>query len=526
MVIARRSLTIIPRFLLTILVCLASIRLTIPQQDAKWRDALTPAGQQALSVISADSLRGHLSFIASDLLEGRKDGSPGEAVAAEYIAAQFRRAGLKPAGNDGYFQSAPKTELTPAQEGYKCLLKAGDRSVEISPLRFVLADSTGSRTALMALHIDDAEVIKVPFGGNLAGQFPDMHGKVILTDYPATPDRGAIARRQEFLSRLAAAAPALIAEVRGGAPRDSSYFSNGTMVDYVPGERQPAGTPIAILTGDAVAKLYAELPEGAGKAVFTLHLGGPKAKQLVMRNVVGMLPGSDPAFADRYILLTAHYDGVGPRPGTSGGWDAANDDGSGTVSVIEIAAALASMKERPRSSIVFMTFYGEEAGGLGSRYYAEHPLFPIEKTIADINLEQVGRTDSSEGDQSRRASLTGFDYSDLGQVFRRAGELTEVTVYKHEKNSDPYFAASDNVELANIGIPAHTLCVAYMFADYHGPGDTWQKINYENMALTDRMITTALLILANSDREPRWNAGAPQASRYLAAWKKNHEAGK
>ncbi len=352
------------RFFAAGLFIAASISSGTAQHERKWQGTLTPAEKEALSAISADSLRGHLSFIASDLLQGRKDGSEGEAVAAEYIAAQFRRAGLKPGGDDGYFQDVRKAE--------------------------------------------------------------------------------------------------------------------------------PAAA----------------------------------AKHTVLHNVIGLLPGSDPKLVDRYILLTAHYDGVGPRPGTVGGWNAANDDGSGTVSVIEIAAALASMKERPRSSLVFMTFYGEEAGGLGSRFYAQHPLFPIEKTIADINLEQVGRTDSTEGDQSRRASLTGFDYSDLAEVFRQAGELTGVTVYKHEKNSDLFFGASDNLELANLGIPAHTLCVAFMFADYHGPGDTWQKINYDNMALTDRMVAAALLILADSEREPHWNAAVPQASRYLAAWERNREAGK
>ncbi len=349
----------------TLLSCVAFAQGTATN-GAQWDYTITAVEQQTLATISADSLRGHLSFLASDLLGGRKDGSAGEAIAAEYIAAQFRRAGLKPVGDDGYFQDAGNKGLIPK-----------------------------------------------------------------------------------------------------------------------PGE-----------------------------------------KKVGLRNVIGLLPGSDPKLADRYILLTAHYDGVGRQPGSDRGWDAANDDGSGTASLIEIAAALASMKQRPRSSLVFIAFYGEEAGGLGSTYYAEHPAFPIDKTIADINLEQVGRTDSTEGDQSRRASLTGFDYSDLGEVFRRAGELTGVTVYKHEQNSGPFFSASDNVVLANLGIPAHTLCVAFMFADYHGAGDTWQKIDYDNMALTDKLVATALLILAQSDREPRWNAGVPQASRYLAAWKKNHETGR
>lgn len=245
-----------------------------------------------------------------------------------------------------------------------------------------------------------------------------------------------------------------------------------------------------------------------------------------LRNVIGLLPGSDPKLSDTYILLTAHYDGTGSRPGMEGGFNAANDNGSGTVSVIEVASALATLKVRPRRSLVFMAFYGEEEGDLGSRFYGDHPIFPIAKTIADLNLEQVGRTDSTEGDQSKRASVTGFDYSDLGEILSKAGKFTGVAVYKDEHNSDQFFGASDNVALAERGIPAHTLCVAFMFADYHGAGDTWQKINYENMALTDRMIATALLILAQSDEEPRWNAFLPQASRYRSAWEKSHEAAK
>lgn len=320
----------------------------------RWDYTLSAPQQQAVAAISAESLRGHLSFIASDLLQGRKDGTVGESVAAEYIAAQFRRAGLEPAGDHDYFQTVSRS---------------GDTR---SPLR----------------------------------------------------------------------------------------------------------------------------------------------------NVIGLLPGSDPKLAGSYILLTAHYDGTGPQSGVLR--NAANDDGSGTVSVIEIASVLATLKERPRRSLVFMTFCGEEVGDVGSGFYGRHPLFPLEKTIADINLEQVGRTDSSEGDQTKRASLTGFDYSNIGEILRRAGELTGITVYKDTQNSDRYFSASDNAELAGVGIPAHTLCVAFMFPDYHGTGDTWQKVNYENMAATDRMVATALLILAQSADEPRWNADEPKASRFLEAWKRMH----
>ena len=215
-------------------------------------------------------------------------------------------------------------------------------------------------------------------------------------------------------------------------------------------------------------------------------------------------------------MVTAHYDHLGQRPSAESDqtYNGANDDGSGTVSVIELAGALASLEPRPKRSLVFMTFFGEEHGMLGSRYYAKHPLVPLEATVADVNLEQVGRTDSSEGPQLAAASMTGFDYSSLGKTFQRAGQHLGVRVFKHERFSDPYFGASDNIAFAQQGIPAHTLCVAYQYPDYHGVGDHWEKINFANMALVDRVVALGLLMIADDPKSPRWNEANPKARRY------------
>jgi Zn-dependent M28 family amino/carboxypeptidase len=240
-----------------------------------------------------------------------------------------------------------------------------------------------------------------------------------------------------------------------------------------------------------------------------------------LRNVLAMLPGSDPVLKDTYVLVTAHYDHIGMRSGGEGDRinNGANDDGSGTVSVIELATALAKLKERPKRTIVFMTVFGEEKGLLGSRYYGKHPLFPIEKTVADVNLEHVGRTDDQEGDKTGTATLTGFDYTDVGPIFQRAGELTGIKVYKHEKNSDSFFGRSDNQALADQGVPAHTLCVAFIFPDYHQVGDHWDKINYPNLAKTNRMVALALLMMANNPTAPKWNEANSKTARYVRAWK-------
>jgi Peptidase family M28 len=146
-------------------------------------------------------------------------------------------------------------------------------------------------------------------------------------------------------------------------------------------------------------------------------------------------------------------------------------------------------------------------------------VFPLAKTVADLNLEQVGRTDSTEGTQISNASLTGFDYSDLTAFVQRAGESTGIKVYKNEQGSDNYFAASDNFSLAEVGVPAETLCVAFDYPDYHAVGDEWQKIDYDNMAKVDRAIALSMFLMADSEQPVRWNEGNPKTAPYVKASK-------
>lgn len=314
--------------------------------------ALTPEQQGVVSHISADSLRGHLSFIASDLLEGRNTPSRGLDIAAEYIAAQFRRAGLEPVGDHDYFQTA-------------------------------------------------------------------------------------------------------------------------------------------------------KLPNGEA------------------RNVAGLLRGSDPALSQTYVILSAHYDHIGMRSsGEDRIYNGANDDGSGTVSVVEIASALAAAPERPKRSILFLTFYGEEPGLWGSSYYVDHPLEPLSKTIAEINLEQIGRTDATDGRHVNVAFVTGYDYSNVGSILDQAAQPAGVEM---KPIKGDYFSRSDNFAFARAGIPAHTLAVAADYSDYHKVSDEWQKIDYANMANVDRGIALGLLQLASDAPPPAWNEHSAAARRYADAAKKQRQ---
>jgi len=330
--------------------------LALAGQPFAWDVKVSPARKQVLEAISANSLKGNLSFLSSDLLEGRATPSRGLDIAAEFIAAQFRRAGLEPLGDDGYFQTA------------------------------------------------------------------------------------------KF------------------RPRNAT-------------------------------------------------------EEAKVRNVVGILRGTDPKLKDTYILITAHYDHIGMKKEGEGDliFNGANDDGSGTVSVIELASAFS--KHKPKRSIVFMTFYGEERGLVGSSYYGKNPLVPIEKTVADINLEQVGRTDDTEGPRVGAISMTGQDYTDVGRIFEAAGKSVGVGVQKYGPNSDDVFDRSAQAAEAVQGIPAHTICTAFEYPDYHGVGDHWDKVDYENMAKVNKLVALAVMAIADSPVEPKWNEANPNTERFVKAWK-------
>lgn len=323
---------------------------------------LTPEMRIVMGHITANSLRGHVSFLASDLLEGRDTPSRGLDIAGEYIASQFRRLGLEPAG------------LTP--EG--------------------------------------------------------------LTPEGLKPDG------------------------------DDEYFQT------------------------VVVK-----PEDPNS---------PKS-----RNVAAILRGSDPMLRDTYVMVSSHYDHLGlAQTGDDRVFNGANDDASGTASVLEVANALASLHPRPRRSVLFIFFCGEEKGLRGSRYYAAHPLVPLAKTVAQLNLEQMGRTDAPDGAHLSQANVTGFDFSSVTPIVVDAGKRAGVAVTKDDKASDAYFNRSDNGPLARLGIPAHTMSVTYEFPDYHAVGDEWRKLDYDNMAKVDQAVGIAALRLAQSPMPPQWSATAPK----------------
>jgi Peptidase family M28 len=264
------------------------------------------------------------------------------------------------------------------------------------------------------------------------------------------------------------------------------------------------------------------LENNVAKPPESQDLHGPET----VNNVIAVLPGSDPVLKKTYVFLTAHYDHLGttktagreaadhPLPDSADQiYNGANDDGSGTISVLAIAQALAKLQPHPKRSIVFALFFGEELGLLGSRYYIQRPTVPIRDIVAEVNLEQIGRTDSTEGPELNRFSLTGTGYSTVPPLMKCAAARVGVSTYIDDGNDD-YFTRSDNISFASKGIPAHTLCVAFDFPDYHRVSDEWQKINYQNMARVDRAIAVGILDLANCRKRPVWNLSNAKTTQF------------
>ena len=224
------------------------------------------------------------------------------------------------------------------------------------------------------------------------------------------------------------------------------------------------------------------------------------------RNVIGILRGSHPQLRDTYVIVSAHYDHVGVARNCSEEdciRNGANDNASGVAAMIQIAAELAASRPVPLRSLVFIAFFGEEAGLHGSSYYVRNPAVPLASTIAAINFEQLGRTDDKRGPQLRRAALTGFGYSTVGSRMKASAALHGVEIYDPPDTLE-YFARSDNMPLARAGVPAHTVAVTLDFADYHGPDDEWEKIDYANMTRVTRALATGVRGIANSRVAPKW----------------------
>ncbi len=470
---------------------------------------LTAPEKALLVPISADTMKGHVSFLASDALEGRDTPSRGLEVAGEYIASQFRRFGLEPAGDEGYFQNAPYVLIKQPMDAFQVTLEAGGRN-------WKAAAASAMVTTTAAASLTGVEVVKVSLPDESAAlpARETVQGKAVILVAPART-RAMMNKREALL----AMGPAVV--VMGGF-----VFSSGPRLTEAGAAGAAGRAPLVVTSDPDFPKFAAELPDGATAAKLSATIQAPVNEPIQLRNVIAKLPGSDAKLADSYVLLTAHYDHVGLARRGEGDRinNGANDDASGVATVLSLAEAFSKVPQRPKRTIVFMTYFGEEKGLFGSRYYASHPVFPLVKTVANLNFEHMGRTDDNEGPRVGKITASGFDYTTIGDVLIEAGQATGVEAWKHDKNSDLFFARSDNQALADAGVPALTLAVSWIFPDYHRVGDEWAKLDYANMEKVVRTCAVTVSRIANGDVAPQWVEAHPKVEKYVKAWKDLHAA--
>jgi len=226
-------------------------------------------------------------------------------------------------------------------------------------------------------------------------------------------------------------------------------------------------------------------------------------------NLLGLLEGSDPKLAGEVLVVDAHYDhlGIGAPVAGDSIYNGADDDASGTVSVLAVAKALAR-GPRPKRSILFVLTTGEEEGLLGTQWLLAHFPLPFDSVVANLETEMIGRPDSLAGGAGK-AWLTGYDRSTMGAMLKRA----RIPIVADPRPAQHFFERSDNIAFAERGIPAHTLSSFNLHADYHQPSDDLSRIDFAHMTAVINSAMRAVDLLANGPL-PVWNPGgrpAPQA---------------
>ena len=464
--------------------------------------------------ITAEDLKKHLYIVAGPEMEGRETATEGQRKAAAYIENYFKQLGLAPGVNGGYQQPYPVYQDS--------LLKA---SIDINGKQFQpFTDFTISLSSANSSTLMTSEVVFVGYGISDSTRDDykgiDARGKIVLVlagTPPAAAQPASVPRRSFGPSPVMEAAlnhgAVAVFQVQPGFPRRAG-LSKGPQ--YVSGFRKTI-YPNLYGISDQVAESIMGTDYAAAKEA--MKAGNPKAKSysanvfvefskvitaLQSTNVIGFLEGTDKK--DEYVFLTAHYDHIG-KTATGVINYGADDDGSGTVSILELAEAFVKAKaagKGPRRSIVFMTVSGEEKGLWGSAYYGDHPVYPLEKTTVDLNIDMIGRIDPKRkiGDSTNYVYVVGDDKlsSDLRPISEAMNKkYTKLELdYKFNEPNDPerIYYRSDHYNFARKGVP-----IIFYFngthADYHRPGDTPDKINYDLMAKRARFVFFTAWDMAN-----------------------------
>lgn len=477
----------------------------------------TPADPSAMGAhtITERDMRARIGYLASDALKGRDTPSQGLETAAAYIASEFERMGLEPGGDAGtFFQRYPFPVLQLDTMAAAFSVQRGSQRTRLAYGRdFIIARGTPESVSA-SLHfvgVADSSMKSFPEGVN------DGIAAVSMSGAPDRAWRASASRMQRLAQGAGAKALVILVDDAWTpavfATRNRAFTTaQGALgglrnipVYYV---RQTSARPLFRSAGQDLAALSASggvrEPVTLSGSTFALEGKVKVIRDANPPNVIGILRGSDPALRDTYVVLSAHMDHVGVRmPNASGDsvFNGADDDASGTSAVVEVAEALASMTARPARSVLFITVSGEEKGLLGSEYFADHPTVPIDKMVANINMDMIGRNAPDS------IVVIGQQYSSLGPLLQEVGarhpEL-RLTLSQDIWPEERFFFRSDHYNFAKKDIPA-IFFFNGVHADYHQPSDEISKINADKAARVAQLAFHMTWAIANGRTAPQWS---------------------
>ncbi|MGD8329452.1 MAG: M28 family peptidase [Acidobacteriota bacterium] len=515
----------------------------------------------AIDSIRQQDMRADLYFLASDAMNGRRAATRDVAVAAEFIKARFERLGLTPAGDgNSYFQDFDLA-WTEIGDGDNSLLIEGvdtggprRRTVgqDYYTLNFSASGSAAGELVYAGFGIVDPRLGYDDYLGE------DVTGKIVLVldsepgvDDPDSRFDGLITAEQSRDWRKA-----LAAQARGAAGvlfvrdvhnrGDVEDYDNAAVNYWRVGTRGPRYMldvwldEIDIPAARISARLAERLVAGSGQSLEdlarsaesergrgVLPLPGPQVQlnasvrrnRAPARNVLGAILGSDPELRNEVVIISAHFDHDGANE--QGIYHGADDDGSGTVALLDIAEAYtlaAAQGRRPRRTVIFAAWDAEERGLLGAWYYTEAPVLPLGSTVAVLNMDMIGRNEEVPADGGARfrglepqtaesnadaINIMGYTHSsDLRNDIEQAnGDIGLELKFRYDNNASQLLRRSDHWPFLQVGVPA-TFFHTGLHPDYHRFSDTPDRINYPKMEKIARLVYLTSWMLANDDGQP------------------------
>jgi hypothetical protein len=476
-----------------------------------------PAGRVEPAATSPEirvtDLRAHVQVLASDAYEGRMSTEAGGRMAAEYVAASFRQSGLAPKGVDGTWFQPFTVPLPVLGEGNLLAMKAGEAS------RSYALGTQWNPISVTATADVAAGLVFAGFGiaakegrDDYAGL--DVKGRVVLVLRRA-PTRQ-LMDHAPLLAKLNAAAQrgaaALLVVNDAGTVKEGGDVllpwnahigaaAGSAKIPFAFVSRAAAGEMLAAAGLDLDAVETAARAGAASRALpeveVRLRTAMSETREANARNVVGFLLGRDPELADEVVVIGAHHDHVGRGgPGSLAGpegrahvHNGADDNASGTALLLELAEWFARGENRPRRSLLFLSFSGEELGLLGSIHYVKHPLVPLEDTVAMVNLDMVGRCTKNNLEVGGVGTARG-----LRELVAAANRVHGFEVRWDAQGEAP----TDSTSFFRAKIPVLWFFTG-MHADYHRPGDDADKVCYDDLGRITRLTGDVVRAIAEQD---------------------------